>query len=445
MGSQRQDENSPTTPTAGEIFADGEAIELLRDSRSSEKLTLGHWREGIVEIKPEIARGDQTYVPLLLDHVTSKALRIPTRVAEAETTRELFTGLRVLLNHHLQQLDACITAMTFTIFASWMAPVLPMAPLLSIFAPSGSPKNLVLQVLGLLCRRPIRVSGLKRVDISGLPMSSLQPTLLLDEPDPGSRMQTLLECSTQRGARIISGRRIAEFYGPKIICSREPWNDVRFEAGALRTALIPVGGQLPSLDQRREEEIAEEFQARFLGYFLRNLRKVKIPSFDVTQFSQPLQELARAFGAAVVDDDELQQGILPLLRVRDEEIRSDRARACDGIVLEAILSFVHQDGWSQMRTNSIAEKVRAIYKGRGSDQQPSAESVGWAIRRLGIPSGRINRAGNGIELNVSTCRLIHKLAWSHGVRAMQGRLLQGCRYCQELEAAITESRAVAGG
>ena len=67
------------------------------------------------------------------------------------------------------------------------------------------------------------------------------------------------------------------------------------------------------------------------------------------------------------------------------------------------------------------------------------ESVWWAIRRLGIPSGRINKAGNGIELNVSTCRLIHTLAQSHGVRAMQGGLPSDCRYCRELQTMIART------
>ena len=90
--------------------------------------------------------------------------------------------------------------------------------------------------------------------------------------------------------------------------------------------------------------------------------------------------------------------------------------------------------------DSIAGQVSAICKGRGFHEEPSPERVGWAVKRLGIPSGRINRAGNGIELAASTCRLIHKLAQSHGVRAMQGALRSECIYCQELEAMSAQSK-----
>ena len=432
MAPQSRRETDVSIQTAGEVFCDGTAIELLRDSSNPEGFSLVRSQQGVLDQKPVLSHAGRVYAPVRAEQSVSKAVCFPTRVAPPESTRKLFTDVHDLLRRHLAQLDPCITAMVFTIFASWMSPVLPIAPILLIFAPAGSPKNLVLQMLGMLCRHPLRLVGLRRGNIPRLPMP-LQPTLLLDEPDLRPEMQTMLQSSTHRGTRIISGHGIAEFYGPKIICSRKLPQGTALETDALRIALIPVAGQLPPLDNRAEGEIAEEFQARFLGYFLRNSSRVQIPSFEVSQFSLPVQDLARVFGAAIVADGDLQQRILPLLSIQDEEIRADRASAFFSIVLEAILSFIHQGGWTKVRSNELAKKVSAIYKGRGFDEESSPESVGWAVRRLGIPSGRIDRAGNGIDLSASTCRLVHKLAQSHGVRAMQGGLLSNCRFCRELQ------------
>lgn len=437
MEQKSERENSSAILTAGEIFPDGAVIELLRGTARAKELTLVRYHEGALDLNSGVTHAGRIFEPIRVDQSVSRSVRLPTRVAAPETAHELFTAVHTLLSSRLGQLDMCITAMVFAIFASWMSPVLPMAPLLSIFGPAGGPTNLVLQMLSLLCRRPLRLVGLRRGDIPRLPMS-LQPTLLLDEPDLGPEMQVMLQSSTQRGTRLISSRGIQDFYGPKIVCSRKPSHGTALETDALRVALIPMAGQLPPLNKKEEEEVAEEFQARFLGYLLRNSSGVQIPSFDVSQFSLPVQDLARTFGAAVVGNIELQKRILPLLSVQDEEIRADRARAHDAVVLEAGLFFIHQGGWSKVRTDDIAEKVGAIYKGRGSDQQPSPETVGRVIRRLGIPSGRINRAGNGVELGVSTCRLIHKLAQSHGVRAMQFGIPSDCRYCRELDPMTTK-------
>ena len=122
--------------------------------------------------------------------------------------------------------------------------------------------------------------------------------------------------------------------------------------------------------------------------------------------------------------------------IQDEEVRAARACALDSVVIESILFFIHRGDWSKVRTQNLAEKVTEIYKGRGSDRTDvSAETVGWSVKRLGIPSGRINKAGNGVELTNAVSRLVHRLALSYGVRAMQSGFRPGCRYCEELESA----------
>ena len=431
-------QNGGVIQTCGEFFADGSVLELVRVASEPEKIELLHWDGSVLQVAAQVEHAGRKYAPTAIAPDVKRASRFPTRVAPAETARELFEAVYALLANHIGQLDPCITAMTFAIFASWCSPILPMAPILWIFAPVGSPRNSALRMLSLLCRRPLLVVGLKRGDIPRLPMS-LQATLLLSEPDLRPEMQMILQSSTHRGARIISSHGLLEFYGPKVICSRKLPPGTALETEALKATLIPTAGHLPPLDKKMEEEIAEEFQARLLGYFLRNASSVQSANLDASQFTLPIQDLARTLGAAVIGDTELQKRILPLLAVQDEEVRADCARTCDAVVLEALLFFIHAGGWSKVRTDNIAEKVGAIYKGRGSDQQPSPETVGWAIRRLAIPSGRINRAGNGVDLSVATCRLIHRLARSHGVRSMEVGLREECRYCQESEPMITQA------
>jgi hypothetical protein len=431
MAERGELEEMKASPTAGEVFPDGTAIELLRDPVGSEKLTLAHFRDGILDIKPTLTYANRVFAPMPVDASVTAAVRIPTHVAPPESTKQLYDDVYAVINSHLEQVDSCVTAMVFAAFASWLSPVLPMAPILSIFAHPGSPKNVVLQLLRLLCRRTLCVAGVRRSNLFRIPME-LRPTLLLDEPELQDTMQNVLHASAHRGAYFPSNGGVRELYGPKIIVTSKPTHGLMTDTDVLRVALIPLSRQLPFLDKNAEEKIAEEFQPRFLGYFLRNFTRVQVPEFHVSGLAAPIQSVAQAFGAAVIGDPELHAKIVPLLQIQDEELRADRARTSDAVMLEALLSFIHEGGWSKVRTDAVAQRVAAIYKGRGSDQAPSPEAVGWAIRRLGIPSGRINRAGNGVDLNVSTCRLIHRLAQAHGVRAMEGGLRTDCRYCQAL-------------
>jgi hypothetical protein len=434
------DEKNSAIPTSGEFFPDGSVLELFRRPSEPEEVKLLRWNGEVSDLAAQIEYGGRRFKPIPLEPSVEKALRLPTRIAPPETTRQLFESVHRLFSSRLGQLEPCITKMVLEVFASWMAVCLPTAPILWVFAPAGTPKNLVLQLLSLVCCRPLSLVGVRRADLLRVPMG-LRPTLLLDEPDLTPAMQALLQASSHRGMHMTSGHGVVELFGPKIICSHKLPRGTALETDVFRAVLIPIAGPLPPLDKETEEKIAEEFQARFLGYLLRNFTRVRQPIIDVTHLTWPIQDLARSLGGAVVDDHELQKRVVALLADEDEEIRADCARAFDSVVVEATLFFIHQGNWSKVRAESAAEKVEAIYKGRGSDQKVSPESVGWAWKRLGIPSGRINKAGNGVELTVRVCRLVHRLAFSYGVRAVQSGFRSGCRYCDVLESESRQGHA----
>ena len=422
--------------TTGHLFPDGTIVELVRNSNQGTGLL--RWKDEKFEMADRLEYSGTTYAPAPIAPSIVRALRLPTRVGPPEKTEVLFKDLHTFLTSRSGQLDSCVTPLVFAVFASWLSPVLSGAPILSIFAPSGSPKSRILQLLRMVCRRPLCIVGLTRSDMRRLPWS-LGPTLLLDEPDSKFAMQAILRASSKRGMHVAAGDGIVDPFGPKIIVSSGPLYDESLEGDVLRVALTPILGNLPPLEKREEEELAEKFQAQFLGYFLRNFSSVQAPNFDVSHLALPVQAVAQTLGSAVVGSNELQARILPLLAVQDEEVRAARASSLDAVVLESILFFIHRGDWSKVHTQNLAEKVTEIYKGRGSDRTDvSAESVGWAIKRLGIPSGRINKAGNGVELTNELCRLIHRLSLAYGVRAMQSGFRQGCRYCAELELATSQ-------
>ena len=283
-------ENNGVIQTAGEWFRDGSALELFRAPSEPEEVKLLHWNGSVLKVAAHVEHAGRKYAPAAIEPSVKKALRLPTRIAPPETTRQLFDSVHDLLSSRLGQLESCITRMVFAVFESWLAPVLPMAPLLWVFAPAGSPKNLVLQLLSLVCRRPLSLVAVRRADLLRLPMA-LHPTLLLDEPDIQPAMQTLLQASSHRGLNVTSGRGVVGLFGPKIIFSRKLPHGTALETDVFRTALIPVPGQLPPLDRAAEENIAEEFQARFMGYFLRNFSRVRRPSIDVTNLTGPFKIL----------------------------------------------------------------------------------------------------------------------------------------------------------
>ena len=103
-----------------------------------------------------------------------------------------------------------------------------LRPLFTFFPPRDSQGISPSDCLVSFVVVPSDLVGLRRGDIARLPMW-LQPTLLLEEPDPRPEMQMILQSSTYRGARIVSSHGLFEFYGPEIIFSHNLQAERRFK------------------------------------------------------------------------------------------------------------------------------------------------------------------------------------------------------------------------
>src|SRR5271169_4640276 len=90
-------------------------------------------------------------------------------------------------------------------------------------------------------------------------------------------------------------------------------------------ARIRRSRSLPILDQRVQQQIAEEFQPKLLMYRLVNYRRASVSELDVSDFTSPVRDLARCLGASVPDEPELQGEIAPLLRFRQFTITQSNA------------------------------------------------------------------------------------------------------------------------
>jgi hypothetical protein len=137
--------------------------------------------------------------------------------------------------------------MDYLIFTSWTADLLPMAPILWITASATSPKHTTLRLLSALSRRPLVLTGVRRGDFESLPCP-LCPTLLFDEPDLHRTVQHPLHSSSRRGVCTVNGRRMLNFYGSKIVLSREFPHEARSRGDALKISLMPTRGQRAFLD-----------------------------------------------------------------------------------------------------------------------------------------------------------------------------------------------------
>jgi hypothetical protein len=215
-----------------------------------------------------------------------------------------------------------------------------------------------------------------------------------------------------------------------VICSREPLHDALLASQALEIILSPTGRPVPFLDDSACERIADEFQSKLLQYRLTNLCKIRNPEFDVSELTIPMQGVARALGACVPDDQQLQLGLVQLLREQHQDFHLDPSAELGSALLEGLLFCCHTEGRMQVLCGELADIVNQIWAKRGEGRETTPESVGWKLRALDLRTEPIDGAGKGLRLTEGVRARIHSLAQAYRVPSLRQAAQEECRHCK---------------
>lgn len=428
--------------TSGEVFADGHIIELVREQEAS-RPSLLLWDGTSSSIGQRFEHAGRTYVTNracnALQHV-----RLPRAPHPFASTRKLFDELAGVFISRIGVEQADAYALTYFLFSDWLVDALDDAPCLSIVAPAGAPSADLFRLLEVLCRRAIKLAELSRATFRELP-TELQPTLLLNVPSLSRAMESAIRASNQRGYYVTCGMQLVETFCAKVICTPTPLRDPALLGFPLEITLAPRRNAASApLDRATCERLAEEFQGKLLAYRLANRCKCSGSTADVSSLSAATQPLARQLMSCVGGDDELQSGVIEMLRAHDDDVVAAHAEELSAIVLEGLLVCCHE-AKDTATGREISELSNAILVGRGDPRDISPESVGWRLKGLGFHTEPIGRLGRGLRFSNAIRSRIHDLARAFGVVSVRGIAAAECPYGDWRRETISDLEAPAGG
>ena len=408
-------ENQPVLRTGGKVFPDGSMLELIQIPNG--ELGFLSWNGKSAKTERQFVRHGETFAPLFVDPTILPWLQLPSNIAEYGSTRKLFTEICGLISR-TQVDDGFAKAASFSVFATWLAEYLPVAPFLWIVTPPTSAVGPLLQVTHLLCRRSLVVSDISAARFRFLPVD-LRPTLLMEVSQQSRQVLNFLRASKRHHALVAADGRAVDAFGARIVFAREPLRDPESAGFPLELVLPPTSQYVPLMSPPEAERIAAEYQGKLLRYRLLNWAKVHTPAFDLNQFTVPMQEIAYSLAASIVDDNELQSQIVPLLKTFDREIRVDRASLLPAIVLEVLLARCHSTTGKYFPVADLTGDVNTVLRGRGEMLEVSPENIGWTLRALGLHTDFIPGGRKGLVLLDGVRKKTHDLAAAYGVRTLR--------------------------
>jgi hypothetical protein len=429
-----QNTNHATTstsiiPTGGEIFDDGTIVELVEDPRQGSGLALLKWDGCKSVLSSEVVHEGRTYVPLTLDPTVRRALRLPSHVSSFGSTETLFQELVALTGDFTDLAEPFRQQLVAVVFASWAADCLPTPINLSLWSPSAVDGARVLLFLSCLCRLALALAGPDAADLRALP-DQLPATLLIFRPASSRRVRELLTTSGWRGFHSGRSGRLVETIGVRVFST-----DVPLGNGTLGPIIeIPVAPRrrrLPTLDAKKQREIAEEFQPRLLQYRLTHCGTAKSAKSDDVSSAGSTSELVSGLRACFSDAPRLSKRLSVLI---EAEQSWDDARLGDPrvVLLEVLLARCHEEGRSELYVAEIAADVNAaLFVGSGT-LTLSPRLVGSLLNSVGLLTHRLGKNGRGLKLDLATRRAIHRLAGAYNVPSAQ-RPFQACAECAQAQ------------
>jgi hypothetical protein len=397
--------------------------DLVRSGGTMQEVTYESHADGVIDV---FRRGFHLpYKVAPLYENLYESLILPTGDPEVCTIRELFDDISELLQKHVVLPKKDCSLVAYWAIATWFSDYLSFVPSIVLSGPE-SIADLLLRTLGAVCRRPILLGELSPAILRKLPIQELTPTLLIREPQLNQYLSALINASNQSGYLFFNGKTFRQFYCPKCIYVGEYYKDSSANINSVHINLS--GSALKPHNPPPTYDVMTRLQNQLFTYRLLKHDKVQASSFRVSGFRPETSTVADVLAAAIVDDEELQNGIMDVLKDHDEQSRVDRATGVKGLVLRAVLAHCHQKDEKKF-VREIADTINGLY---AADREPlkiSSEKVGHALKYLGLYTCRLGNAGRGLVFDKVTQEHAHRLCHVYDVLTFEPT----CKYCHGVQ------------
>ncbi len=411
--------SAPESPSTGQMECESDhpvANPIVRISgikeigRDSETFRITTW-------KPEfqVEKGLETSYKEIYERVESlrdplNAIPLPTGTARFGSVVELFARLQDAIAEQAWVTAPTSALLSYWALSTWFSDALTFAPGLVIVGPAHE-ADLVLRALRNYCRYPLMLT---RSDIVSLQKVSWEstPTLLFYDPSLTKQMASILTCSARRGYMVSVGNGFKDFFGPKALFLREDAPSDRTPQGGLRVNLQPSASRL-QFDSPISGPTVQSLQNQLMMYRQKNLVNVYRSRFDAGELTSETRAIANALGACIIDSPQLQADIIKLLAPIENQRQADRSTCLEAVALEAMLHLAHA-GKAHIYVGEIAKEVDRILEARGERLRFRAEKVGHVLKKLGLFTRRLGKAGKGLVMDSATITRLHQLAAVYG-------------------------------
>ncbi len=384
-----------------------------------EKTQFVVYQNGKMEYLEKVNGREEEIFPLdgRNDIIRKGIVLFPSKPIEYGTDAELVNDIQVFIHKYLEISSMYEQIASYYALFSWLHDRFHEVPYLRAIGDFGSGKSRFLQVIGSICYRPIFTGGATTTAPIFRILNEIRGTLVLDEADLRfSDMTTdiikILNAGYQKGGNVLrmGGKDMEDLkafdvFGPKIVATRETFNDKALESRFL-VEEMGRGKLRDDIPRRLSDEFwneARELRNKLLMWRFRNYQKELVYDEKPIEGVHPRLNQIISPLMTIIDDEVMKQSLREFVQKYHIELNADRNLSREADIIFAILKLQKEKGVSEATIGEIAQYVNTdIFD---FDDKLTPRKIGWYLRaKLHLHTYR-KRGGFTLDFKLNEDRL----------------------------------------
>jgi hypothetical protein len=427
-------------PTVREIdfaeLSDGSIVEIIEDPTDPTRTRFAIFKRGRVRFANRIEDRGQVLVPVPRTVVGLADVTLPTGVANYRSTTRLIYTILKFIGYAVDVPNEIAIVLAAFVLYTYVADRLPMAVYLSIVGLPQSGKSTLLELLSLLCRRPLLVSDISQAAVYRA-CGGFGVTLLVDEVEWQSSntraLRQLWRAGTGRSARALRIRDSSFSFGPKVFGSLEPSWDSALNDRCIRIPMTETTKrQLIKPGDPRMLKSAAEIRKQLLKFrfnFYKKIRPAMIPGAE--ELRPRSRDLLSSLAAPLTGVRLWNRTLLEIIKSRHDPLARESLGPRQAALVAVLFTFVHEfPSISTVSVKFLADTTNAMLKVRGERVMLTYKAVGSLLWALGFREHQRTNSGWILRLDSATLQRIHQLVRTHDNEFIQTAAVEGCSICR---------------
>jgi len=421
---------------------DGTLVELVEDPEDPTRALLAVFKEGVVFFTDHFEHRGKILVPKPRNSEGLADIRLPRGVIPNNSVEELKFHVFNFISYCVHLPDEYRAVLASFALYTWVADRLPTAVYLSVIGLPATGKTTLLELLNLLCRRPLLVSDITPAAAQQT-CSRFAPTLLIDENDwhagAGSRIRRQqLRAGTTRQLLVRRVQQTGHCFGPKVLSSLEPPDDAALNSRCIHIPMVETNKtNLLKPTDPRLRKYGDEFQKHLLQFrfdLYKTVQPAVIPGAE--KLRPRARDLLSSLAAPLADDEMWCKFLLEFFLAHEPATQEPLPPAQDA-TLAALFHLIHLlPGEESITVGSFGETVNNVLRQAGKRFTLQPRKIGSVLTSMGFTSRERTSRGWRIWLDSAARRRIHTLVKAYGNEHLGDPLLrirlEICEICREL-------------